>query len=557
MSEQPSDDRLHRLMEQLVNGTITAEQHDELQTLLLDNADAQTDYFDFIDLHIGLQKLTTDGPTDQSFPTPPHPVLAHSDDDSHATDARQTSLFALVITFAVAALLFGLLPALLDRGDDSNPQLTGPGDSPSSPQRQIEETSNNSQALLTQAAGAELFGEFLPRVGEALEFDHEYALVGGMIELTFPDGAEVILEAPSVIEIADRERLIVSTGNCSVHAPPGAEGFQVETPQTEIIDLGTRFSVSVSEVGETDVQVIEGLAEVRETHDQGAEPIQLSERQARRFSGDVGSGPRSLDFDGEDYRRNLPDRIISYQAGPAGERSVSDLQSLTLQRDGRVITVPVTELIGVKVTHFRAGANNANVAVPVGYEGDRLAGLETDALLHTGVLNPGGSVEPLKESPVLANSASGDESTPGLAIQFRRPVINLPGPDVVFFELQTVVNPPEGDAFHVSPVTFQAGLHSHSIRRYDIAMTSREAQALPDFDLYFFRTAATSLEELMAGEVDRRPQTLRFRALAVGIDLSDLGYLDNAAVEGLFFQDALDDQHVVDPVFIAGLPDSL
>jgi hypothetical protein len=47
---------------------------------------------------------------------------------------------------------------------------------------------------------------------------------------------------------------------------------------------------------------------------------------------------------------------------------------------------------------------------------------------------------------------------------------------------------------------------------------------------------------------------IKFRGLAVGIDLSDLGYTAGETVEGLFFQDALDDKHYVDPVFIGGLP---
>ena len=40
----------------------------------------------------------------------------------------------------------------------------------------------------------------------------------------------------------------------------------------------------------------------------------------------------------------------------------------------------------------------------------------------------------------------------------------------------------------------------------------------------------------------------------VGIDLSDLGYPENATFEGLFFQDAADDGNDFYPVFIAGLP---
>ncbi|EMI22942.1 FecR protein domain protein [Rhodopirellula maiorica SM1] len=410
-----------------------------------------------------------------------------------------------------------------------------------------------SEVILTQAAGAELFGEFLPPVGRQLEFSHEYALTSGMIGLRFPAGAEVILEAPSVIEIAGHDRLIVSVGRCSVHAPPGAEGFEVVTPQTEIVDLGTRFSVSVSDVGATDVQVIEGLAEVRTRQAVATDPVLLAQRQARRFSDDAESGPHSLEFDASSYRKTLPDRVVSYRAKPAGEGCVAELQSVTVQRDGREVTIPVSDMIGVKVTHFR-GTDIAGMAVQVGYEVDRLAGLETDALLYTGMLNPGGSIEPLVDDPVLAGPGVADQATPGLAVQFRTPVVNQPGPDVVFFELQSVVNPPQGDAFHVSPLRFSEGLRSLSIRNYDVAMTSPEAQRLPEFQPYFFREPPSSLEELMTAAVDQRRPSLRFRALATGIDLSDLGYTDGAAVDGLFFQDAMNDDHVVDPVFIAGLP---
>jgi hypothetical protein len=263
---------------------------------------------------------------------------------------------------------------------------------------------------------------------------------------------------------------------------------------------------------------------------------------------------QSLEFKAERYRDDLPDRIVGYEAETTDDGFAGALQSVTVQRGGRQHIVPVNDLIGVKVIHFRAGANNANVAVPIGYDGDRLSALESDALLNTGVLNPGGASTPLREAPVLAGTADPDELTPGLAIRFRDAVVNGPGPDVVFFELQTVVNPPEGDAFHVSPLTFRGGLHSLTVSRYDIAMSSPEARLLPDFDLFFFREPALSLESLVAGTAERRPQALRFRALAVGIDLSDLGYADDSKVDGLFFQDALDDGHIVDPVFIAGLP---
>lgn len=539
MSHHESDGRLHQLLELLMNGTISAGQHDELQTLLRDNPKAQSAYFESMDLHLGLQKMMAAEPVNERLPTAPI-----SPNSVASPTPRMRRVRNVAITLAVL-LTIAVLPWLLSDTDETGSQR---------PQPRVVSEQVDEGVILTQAAGAELFGEFLPPVGHALEFDHEYALVDGLIALRFPDGAEVILEAPSVVKITGRERLLVSAGHCSVHAPPGAEGFQIETPQTEITDLGTRFSVSVSEVGETDVQVIEGLAEVLATRDKSAKPIRLAEREARRFNGDVGSTPQSLKFNASEYRNTLPDRIVSYAVDTTEEGYAWDLQSVTVQRDGHLQTFLIDDLIGVTLTHFCAGKNNLNVVVPVGFEGDRLAGIESDHLLHTGIINPGGSVEPLRSDPVLSEEGHNQKLTPGMALQFREAVVNRPGPDVVFFELQTVTNPLEGDAFHVSPIKFRDGLRAHTIRKYDITMTSREARLLPDIELLFYPEPALSLQSLLQVPVERRLQTLRFRALAVGIDLSDLGYQEGDTVEGLFFQDVLDDNDIVDPVFVAGLP---
>jgi hypothetical protein len=133
--------------------------------------------------------------------------------------------------------------------------------------------------------------------------------------------------------------------------------------------------------------------------------------------------------------------------------------------------------------------------------------------------------------------------------------VNRPGPDVVFFELQTALNPPDGDAFHASPLRFGAGRRSHTVRVYDLTMTSPEALKLASFFLYRFKAPVASLAGLEAGECVRMPRKSNFHALAVGIDLSDLGFAEGEGVDGLFFQDAQDDDHQVDPVLIAGLPE--
>lgn len=545
--------RFQELLDALVNQTLTPGQHADLQSVLRDSPEFQRRYLEYMDLHIGLGKLlrseglTVDslsGDTlarrageaaDLSLPSsPPGSAERHSSvvrwtgvDMTKGRGLLDSPRFRIVMASIAVMLLVGLASLIL-RPDRADVVTTEP-------------------VRLFQAAGAVFFGKAVPPVGGSLEYGREYALTSGMVELRFPNGAEVILEAPSVIEIKSGDRLVVKVGACSVHAPPGAEGFRVETPQADVVDLGTRFSINVNEVGETDVQVVEGAADVKSRNNPAnSRTLRLTPGQSRRFRENVDGTSQPLPFDPQRYRHDLPDRVVSYNARPNREGHVDELLNVTVQRGGENIVYPVRDLIGVEVTHFRARTNGHNIAVSASAVDARRETLESDRLLNTGIINPGGAELPLATDP--------QADTPGMAVRFRQPVRNGPGPDIVFFDLQSVVDPQDGDAFHVSPLTFAAGLRSHSIRRYDITMLSPEARSLVEFDLRFFTEAPRTLDDLLNKPTGHRHPPLRFRALAVGIDLSDLGYPDQAEVDGLFFQDALDDDHQVDPVFIAGLP---
>lgn len=409
-----------------------------------------------------------------------------------------------------------------------------------------------SNARLASVAQAKFFGELSPPVGSVLGVDREYVLMSGLIEVAFPAGASAILEGPAVFRVTSDESLALDVGRCSVHAPDGAEGFRVETPVTRVVDRGTRFSVDVGETSDTEVQVIEGAADIygrREAAGPASE-VRLTDGEARRFATAGGSEVETVPFDATNYRRQLPDRVISYETTKGEDGGAENLTSVTVQRGGRVAHVTIDDLIATRVTWFKTTAPRAVLCGPATLSESR-AETVFDRSLITGVINPDGSREPLTADPVL----KGESATPGMAIQFDRPVVNGPGADVVLFDLQTFGNPPDGDAFHVSPLAFHDGLKSHTIQTYDLTMESPEAHVLANFHVHFFATAVGSLSEMDALDYSSQRQSIKFRGLAVGINLSDLGYADGETVEGLFIQDALDDGHRVDPVFIAGLPE--
>jgi hypothetical protein len=262
----------------------------------------------------------------------------------------------------------------------------------------------------------------------------------------------------------------------------------------------------------------------------------------------------SVAFDPHVYRRRLPDRVVGYQATKGTGGRAEKLVSVTVQRGGRVAEVPIRELIPAEATWFKGQPGFAYLAGKGALPQPRHA-TSSDNSLITGVINPGGSREPLTSDPIVESSSKSPlATTPGLAIRFQTAVVNGPGPDVVFFDLQTFSNPPDGDAFHVSPLRFHTGLKAHTIRVYDITMESPGALELEEFQIYMFDQPVESLKMLDEAACTSRSAGMKFRGLVVGIDLSDLGYEAGARVDGLFFQDALDDDAIVDPVFIGGLP---
>ncbi|MCA8982387.1 MAG: FecR domain-containing protein [Planctomycetaceae bacterium] len=429
----------------------------------------------------------------------------------------------------------------------------------------LAELGTQGDVRLANQSRARFFGELASPTGSSVPTGREYVLIEGLVELSFPQGATAIIEGPAVYRVLSTECLAMDMGRCSVHAPDGAEGFRVETPSTRVVDRGTRFTVSVSELNETDVQVVEGAADVyryphhapRHDDAEEVEDLPLVKRlvhgEARRFTG-AGSAPMlSVPFDPAAYRALLPDRVVSYEA-TRENGGARELLDVTIQRGGKLQHIPAAELIPAEVVWFRGNLLNVHL---VGEDvlPEMRTWMSSDFSLITGIINPGGSETPLTSNPILQrDEATGEMGTPGMAFRFERPVVNGPGADVVLFDIQSFSNPPQGDAFHVSPLHFREGLKSHTIQQFDLTMESPAALDIASFNVFRFEEPINSPGELERIACVPQRQVVKFRALAVGIDLSDLGYADGEEVAGLFIQDALDDKHYIDPVFVGGLP---
>lgn len=84
----------------------------------------------------------------------------------------------------------------------------------------------------------------------------------GWLTLQTLSGVSVMLEAPFEINLIDHDRIHLKNGVARVRVPDGAEGFRLESPAFNVVDLGTEFAARVNPDGTGTCRVFEGLAEV-------------------------------------------------------------------------------------------------------------------------------------------------------------------------------------------------------------------------------------------------------------------------------------------------------
>jgi hypothetical protein len=109
----------------------------------------------------------------------------------------------------------------------------------------------------------------------------KYEITAGQVTIDFYSGASATIEAPAQFALNSPMRAHLEHGRMSVHVPKQARGFTVAAPGVAVVDLGTRFHMTVDRSGGSQVRVDEGSVEV---HTEGASsPTVLANRQSARL----------------------------------------------------------------------------------------------------------------------------------------------------------------------------------------------------------------------------------------------------------------------------------
>lgn len=236
-TEQPFPKReLDSLLAALCDGRLDSSKHERLEEILISSPTARPYYHSYIDLHLELTDRT-----ERELAVGHHTALRATNKILPFPTVKSL-LGAMVATFAIALLILfwqQRKPIKITDASTPNPVATI-------------KTSEH-VVWIPESTSSD--------VGDILSTGSAYYIQSGSLALRFENGAAITLRGPVGFTIRNEMELFVSHGSVAADIPKSAHGFTILTPNAAFVDLGTKFSLNVSEDGDptSDLYVREGL----------------------------------------------------------------------------------------------------------------------------------------------------------------------------------------------------------------------------------------------------------------------------------------------------------
>ena len=97
-------------------------------------------------------------------------------------------------------------------------------------------------------------------------------------------GVELLVEGETQLGFESADRVSLQRGGLTALVPARAVGFTVGTPGGDVVDLGTRFAVSVDEAGHAAVRVVDGRVRLDAIAAQDGESAELTAGEGGRIT---------------------------------------------------------------------------------------------------------------------------------------------------------------------------------------------------------------------------------------------------------------------------------
>lgn len=289
---------LHKLFADYASGEITEDQLQTLEAALRADADLRQDFIEYMNVDAALGGLAALSDDEMSqFDTAKSACLM----SAKPSRTARKPLRIYTLAGAIAAVLLVATSLWIA---SSVPEPT---------------------ATLVAEVDAALYTDGQQWEGTALP-SGKYTLQRGLLHLQFGGGVMVYIEAPARFDAVSDKRIILYNGRLSASVPPAGVGFTVETPEAEVVDFGTEFSVDV-ENSASEVHVFDGLVRVqpRTSDNKKSQSIDLRTDQAVRIDKSR-PHPVGIELATDRFIRNFDEPLQSYP------RSVKNLSPVAYYR---------------------------------------------------------------------------------------------------------------------------------------------------------------------------------------------------------------------------------
>lgn len=245
--------RLENLLAELREETLDAEGLQELERLVLKDAQSLERYVDTTQLRNSLAWGVEQGEEpglDKARPSAVPPLLGFLGD---FRDQATTLFFSGPYSLFAAALTLGSLLTVL--AFIAAPMAWGFFRGPDDPREVVARLERTVECLWADDDSR------IP-VGTPIRQGHEIRLRAGLAEVEFRDGTHVILEGPVSLKPDSIDSATLRYGRITAKSPHRPTRFTVNTPSTQVVDLGTEFGVHVDVTGASTVAVFDGSVQI-------------------------------------------------------------------------------------------------------------------------------------------------------------------------------------------------------------------------------------------------------------------------------------------------------
>lgn len=294
---------LFPLLDALIGGHITNDDHALLEALLDDHPQARQFYSQYLEHDHQMRQLQLS----DSQPNAVEEMIRRAADETTDSTLRPVLLGAMLATAAcllVALLLYGFWGATNSNSDPVIDHVEERGGYEAKPR--IAKIMRMIDVRWGDGHDTFAMGDSLGR-----EWLH---VSSGVVKLEFSSGAVLVLEGPAQLRLNSETECFVQKGKVVVLGPPDLPEFTIMSPGSRVVDKGTEFAVVVSEAGETDVHVLDGEVDVSlldaSQGSVGTERLLVFEAATLN---PAQSQIRSLTFDGQSFEQLRPNNLARSQ----------------------------------------------------------------------------------------------------------------------------------------------------------------------------------------------------------------------------------------------------